>query len=63
MTDRDWTMDDVVMVFDGGYMGIYDGWIAAELKDGRIVNRWDEDDNRFARTQEFIDGFTGGNNE
>jgi hypothetical protein len=51
------------MLFDGGYMGIYDGWIAAELKDGRIVNRWDKADRRWAPTQTFIDGFIGGNNE
>jgi hypothetical protein len=55
MPDRDWTMDDVVMLFDGGRLGIYDGWIAAELSDGRIVNRWDEDDYRYARTQEVVE--------
>jgi len=47
-------MNDVLYLIDGGYMGIYDGWIAACLKDGRIVNRWDKDDYRYERTQEFI---------
>lgn len=55
MSERDWTMDDVAMLYDGSHLNIYDGWIAAALKDGRLVNRWDRDDYRYARTEEFID--------
>lgn len=36
---RDWTMDDVEMLYE--IRGVYDGWSAALLKDGRMVNRWD----------------------
>ena len=48
-----WTMDDVEMLME--IRGLYDGWSAAYLKDGRLVNRWSEDDYRFKATQEWID--------
>lgn len=35
--------------------GIYDGWCAAQLPDGRYVNRWPEEDRRHKATQEWID--------
>ena len=55
MTSRDWTMEDVVLLIDGGRAGIYDGWVAAVLTDGSVVNRWDKDDHRYISTQVFID--------
>lgn len=54
MTERDWGMDDIVMLYE--IPGVYDGWSAAELKDGRVVNRWtaDYDEWRFNQTEMFI---------
>lgn len=54
-SERDWTMDDVEVIIDGGRAGIYDGWVAAVLKDGRIVNRWTPEDYRFDRTESLIE--------
>ncbi|TWI04853.1 hypothetical protein IP90_00993 [Luteimonas cucumeris] len=34
--------------------GIYDGWSVAKLPDGTLVNRWPEDDRRYASTQDWI---------
>ena len=50
--DSDWTMDDIVMLYE--IRGIYDGWCFAELKDGRLVNRWPEGDHRFKATEECM---------
>lgn len=36
--------------------GVYDGWSIAEMKDGTLVNRWDEDDPRYLPTEDFMDG-------
>ena len=47
-----WTMSDVEMLFESPE--IYDGWSAAGLKDGRLVNRWPEDDRRYAATEKYI---------
>lgn len=54
MIERDWDSNDIEMVYDGGHLRIYDGWIAARLRDGRIVNRWYEGDMRWERTEAFI---------
>jgi len=35
--------------------GIYDGWSVAKMKDGKLVNRWPEDDRRHKPTQEWIE--------
>lgn len=34
--------------------GIYDGWSVARMKDGRLLNRWEKSDYRYAPTQEWI---------
>lgn len=46
---------DVDFVYE--IVGVYDGWSAAQLADGRVVNRWDatEHPRRHAATQEWID--------
>jgi len=48
-----WTMSDVEMLYEN--RDIYDGWSAALLKDGRVVNRWPGDDRRFEPTEKYID--------
>lgn len=52
---KDWTMDDVVMLIE--IRGVYDGWSAAILADGRIVNRWNKDDHpqTYAATEAYIE--------
>lgn len=35
--------------------GVYDGWSIAKMKDGRLINRWDENDYRFAATEKAIE--------
>lgn len=54
MNERDWGMDDVFMLYE--IPGVYDGWSAALLKDGRVVNRWtpEYDEWRFNQTEMFI---------
>lgn len=54
MIARDWTYDDVAMFYE--LTGVYDGWSVAELKDGRLVNRWSAEDypRRHAAAAEFI---------
>lgn len=47
-------MDEVAMLIE--IRGVYDGWSIAEMKDGSLINRWDEDDPRFLPTEDFIDG-------
>jgi hypothetical protein len=37
--------------------GIYDGWSVAKMKDGTLVNRWPEDDQRHKPTQEWIERY------
>ena len=34
--------------------GIYDGWSVAQMQDGALINRWDEEDRRHGPTQEWI---------
>lgn len=34
--------------------GIYDGWSVAKMPDGTLVNRWPEDDYRYAAVREWI---------
>lgn len=48
-------MSDIEMLYQ--IRGVYDGWSAARLTDGRIVNRWPAADypHRHAATQEWID--------
>jgi hypothetical protein len=40
--------------------GVYDGWSVAKMKDGTLVNRWNEDDRRFQPTQDWINNFRVG---
>lgn len=49
-----WAMSDVECLFEDS--NIYDGWSAALLKDGRIVNRWPEADypRRHQITEDYI---------
>lgn len=44
--------DEVVLLIE--IRGIYDGWSVAKMKDGRLVNRWPEDDRRHKPTQNWI---------
>lgn len=45
--------DEIVMYYE--IRGLYDGWSAAMLSDGRIVNRWSpEDGRRYTETEKFI---------
>lgn len=37
------------------FRGVYDGWSAARMDDGTIVNRWSEDDPKYALTQAAIE--------
>ena len=37
--------------------GVYDGWSVRKLADGTLINRWPEDDSRYAPTQKWIDTF------
>lgn len=55
MPERDWTMDDVEMLYE--FPEVYDGWSAARLKDGRLVNRWNAQEyhHRWVLTQAYID--------
>ncbi len=52
---RDWSMDDVDTLIELPH--IYDGWSAARLKDGRLVNRWDSDDypQRYEATRKWLE--------
>lgn len=52
--ERDWSMDDVETLIE--IRGVYDGWSAARLKDGRLVNRWDATayPARFKATEGFL---------
>jgi hypothetical protein len=54
MAERDWTMDDVDTLIE--IRGVYDGWSAALLKDGRYVNRWDAETEprRYRLTEEYL---------
>jgi hypothetical protein len=56
VTERDWTMDDVDTLIE--IRGVYDGWSAALLKDGRYVNRWDPERHpqRWKLTDEYLKG-------
>ena len=46
-------MDEVAMTIE--VRGIFDGWSVAQMKDGRLLNRWPPDDRRHQPTQEWID--------
>jgi len=35
--------------------GVYDGWSIAKMKDGSLINRWDESDHRYKRTQRTLE--------
>lgn len=37
--------------------GVYDGWSAARMKDGRVLNRWDKttEYSKWDKTQQWID--------
>ena len=51
-------MDEVAMTIE--VRGIWDGWSAALMKDGRLLNRWPPGDYRHQPTQEWIDGMGAG---
>ena len=50
-------MDEVAMTIE--VRGIFDGWSVAQMKDGRLLNRWPPDDRRHQPTQEWIAAHLG----
>ena len=45
-------MDEVAITIE--VRGIFDGWSVAQMKDGRLLNRWPPDDRRHKPTQDWI---------